>query len=382
MKIYRADGVPIKLWCSFPELEALNQLENLARLPFTYRHVSLMPDGHTGYGMPIGGVVATTGTVIPNAVGLDIGCGVQVIQTPYKVGAIDLKEIVGKIRETIPVGHKHNDTDQPKKLMPDMIAHSGIAVCEREYSSALRQLGTLGGGNHFIEIQKDKDDNIWVMLHSGSRNLGKKVAEHYIGIANYLNKKWYFSVGVDHDLSFLPIDCPEGQDYVREMKYCIDFAYANRTLMMDKILSIFDCSYIQRYDVAHNYARMENHFGKNVMVHRKGAIFARVGEIGIIPGSQGTKSYIVYGKGNPESFESCSHGAGRAMSRTKAKATLSLEEEIKKMEDKGILHGMRTKKNLEEADEAYKSIDVVMEEQKDLVDIHIELRPLAVIKEN
>jgi len=228
------------------------------------------------------------------------------------------------------------------------------------------------------------------MIHSGSRNIGFKVAHHYNKLAKELNKKWKSEVPPSWDLAFLPIDGEEGQLYLREMQYCVDFALANRQLMMDRIKDIFYDIAFQDWDInlgrpfdetiniAHNYAKMENHFGKNVMIHRKGATLATEKTVGIIPGSQGTSSYIVQGKGNPDSFNSCSHGAGRKMSRSKAKEELNLEDEQAKL--KGIIHSVRNQQDLDEAPGSYKDIDVVMENQKDLVGILVKLTPLAVIK--
>jgi tRNA-splicing ligase RtcB len=265
---------------------------------------------------------------------------------------------------------------------------SDKTIVQREYKNALKSIGTLGGGNHFIEIQKGSDGHIWIMIHSGSRNLGKQIADHYDKIARELNKKWYSEVPDKWELAFLPVNSKEGQSYIREMNYAVEFALANRKLMIDRVIEIFqkelvgfenpETKFNEMINIAHNYARQENHFGKNVWVHRKGATSAREEEIGIIPGSQGTKSYIVKGKGNPESFESCSHGAGRKMGRKQAQRSLSYEEEIKKMGS--VIHGMRGEKDLDEAPGSYKDIDVVMQNQKDLVDIVVELSPLAVIK--
>jgi tRNA-splicing ligase RtcB len=244
----------------------------------------------------------------------------------------------------------------------------------------------LGGGNHFIEIQKGSDNHIWIMVHSGSRNIGLKVAEHYNKLAITLNQKWYSCVERKLDLAFLPLETQEGQDYLLEMQYCIDFAFASRMLMMERIKSVFadifgDSFYTTDFiNIAHNYARKENHFGSNVIVHRKGATSARKGEAGIIPGSQGTKSYIVRGKGNVESFQSCSHGAGRVMGRRQAMRELTLEDEIKKLDKKGIVHAIRGARDLDEAPSAYKNIQEVMRNQEDLVEIVVELSPLAVIK--
>jgi len=388
MKFFEGSRIPIKSWCNNPEQGAVDQAQNLASLPFAFKHVSLMPDTHQGYGMPIGGVLATKGVVIPNCVGVDIGCGMCAIKTSLKeLTTEELKILLGGIRKSIPVGFNRHQKAQKDSLMPSLGEATGCmpsVVCQ-EYQSALHQLGTLGGGNHFIEIQKGSDGYIWIMLHSGSRNLGYKVARHYNDIAKKLNEKWYSNIPKKYDLAFLPLDSEEAQNYLREMNYCLEFAKANRFHMMNKIKEIFtdqlpDINFDEIINIHHNYATMENHFGTNVVLHRKGATSARKSEIGIIPGSQGTASYIVRGLGNPESFMSCSHGAGRTMSRTKARETLNLEEEVKKMENKGILHSIRGKSSLDEASSSYKDIDVVMEEQKDLVEIVTKLTPLAVVK--
>jgi len=264
-----------------------------------------------------------------------------------------------------------------------------------EFDNAVKSLGTLGGGNHFIEIQNGDDGHIWIMIHSGSRNLGFKVANHYNKLSQELNEKWHSSVPKEQGLAFLPVDSEGGQNYIKEMNYCVEFALANRKLMMDRVLEIFD-NETKRFNnitaqkligsvepminIAHNYASLENHFGQNVWVHRKGATKATEGLTGIIPGSQGTASYIVEGLGNKESFMSCSHGAGRKMSRTKAKNELDLKKEIKKLDNKGVIHGIRCKNDLDEASSAYKDIEEVMDNQKDLVKILVKLSPLAVIK--
>lgn len=375
------DGIkPILSWCENPEEGALEQARNLATLPFLVEHVALMPDTHQGYGMPIGGVIGCSGVVIPNAVGVDIGCGMCAVKTSLQSIDVEiLKKVMGEIRRVVPVGFSHHQKPQPG--MPAKL--SSCMIAEEEWDSATRQLGTLGGGNHFIEIQKSKS-NIWIMLHSGSRNIGLKVAKHYNSLAKDLNSKWYTSVPKEFDLAFLPIDSADGRSYLDEMDFCLRFAQANRDLMMDRITEILNsltkCSFYSRINIHHNYARMENHFGGNVMVHRKGATSAREIEIGIIPGSQGTSSYIVRGKGNKASMESCSHGAGRRLGRKEACRTLDLEAEKKLLDDQGILHAIRGKDDLDEAAGAYKDIDVVMAEQSDLVEVVEKLRPLGVIK--
>ncbi len=386
-QVVNTGRIPIKLWIDDIEEGALEQAQNMANLPFAFRHIAIMPDSHQGYGMPIGGVLATNGVIIPNAVGVDIGCGMCALKTNLtEIETATLKKVMSGIRNKVPLGFNHHNKKQNKALMPssDTIVKGGIV--ERQYEAALKQIGTLGGGNHFIEIQKGSDGHIWIMIHSGSRNIGLKVAEHYNRLATKLNERWHSEIPSKWQLAFLPIETQEAKDYMAEMQFCVDFAFANRKLMMENIKASFEeelggeFAEIDFVNIAHNYARWENHFNSNVIVHRKGATSAKEGETGIIPGSQGTKSYIVKGKGNPESFESCSHGAGRALSRKKAQNTLSLEEEIAKLDKQNIIHAIRNKKDLDEAPGAYKNIDIVMENQKDLVDIEVELTPLAIIK--
>jgi len=387
-KVINTEKNPIKLWLDDIEDGALGQAKNLANLPFAFKHIAIMPDSHLGYGMPIGGVMATKGVVIPNAVGVDIGCGMCAVKTSLTEIDIDvLKKIMGEIRKAVPVGFNKHEEKQDCKLMP---FYSAERFCEerpivyQELNNAMKSLGTLGGGNHFIEIQKGDDGHIWIMIHSGSRNLGLQVANHYNKLAKELNSKWHSNVDPKWDLAFLPIDSEEGQAYLREMQYCVDYALANRKLMMDRVTTAIS-EYIPigsdtLINIAHNYAKMENHFNQNVMVHRKGATLANINTTGIIPGSQGTKSYIVRGLGNPDSFKSCSHGSGRVMGRKQAQKTLDINNEIKILDDLGVIHGIRSKNDLDEAPSAYKDISKVMENQKDLVDILVELTPLAVIK--
>lgn len=378
--IITTEKLPIKIWTDDIEESALNQLKNLANLPFAFKHIAAMPDCHTGYGMPIGGVLATEQVIIPNAVGVDIGCGMSAVKTNLKELDKDtLKGIMGFIRKEVPVGFAHHTESHD---IPPM--DYSLPIIVQEYTSATKQIGTLGGGNHFIEIQRDQDGFIWIMVHSGSRNLGKKVCDHYNELAIELNEKYHSVVPSNWQLAFLPVDSYEGQDYIKEMQYCVSFAYANRRAIIEKVIECFgECfktnmeSYI---NIAHNYAAIENHFGRNVWVHRKGATLAREGITGIIPGSQGSKSYIVEGLGNPMSFMSCSHGAGRKMGRNEARKNLNLDEEKKRLDDLGIVHSVRNTDDLDEASGAYKDIDTVMENQKDLVKITVELTPLGVIK--
>ena len=383
--------IPIKIWTDNIEDGALEQAKHLADLPFAFHHIAIMPDTHQGFGMPIGGVLATQGVVIPNAVGVDIGCGMCAVKTSLTyIDTKTLKKIMGEVRKVIPVGFEHQQKKESEHLMPKM-EEIIYPVIDKEYENALTQLGTLGGGNHFIEIQKGSDGHIWIMIHSGSRNLGKQVADYYNKLAIKLNKKWFSRVAEDWELAFLPIESEEGQSYLREMNYCVEFALANRMLMMNRIIEIIksicledfgenQLSFEPMINIAHNYAKLEHHLGKNVMVHRKGATLATKETIGIIPGSQGSKSYIVKGKGNIMSFNSCSHGAGRKMGRIVAEKTLNLEEEVKRLDNMGVLHAIRGVKDLDEAPGAYKNIDEVMKNQEDLVEILVGLTPLAVIK--
>lgn len=377
--------IPIKMWLDDIEATALTQAKNLANLPFAFKHIALMPDSHSGYGMPIGGVLATKGVIIPNAVGVDIGCGMCALKTSLKdISTKKLKDIMGGIQEVVPLGFAHHAREQDERLMPSLDIVPAYGIVMEEYKDAKKQIGTLGSGNHFIEIQSGSDGHIWIMVHSGSRNIGLKVAEYYNRLAKMLNERMHSEN--THDLAFLPISTPEARDYFAEMKYCVEFALANRKLMMENIKATFlkamgskfyDLDFI---NIAHNYAQWESHFKTKVIVHRKGATSARNGELGIVPGSQGTKSYIVKGKGNPESFQSCSHGAGRQMGRRQAQRELDLKSEVSKLKKNGILHSLKSVKDLDEAPGAYKDIDLVMKNQSDLVDIVLELHPLAVIK--
>lgn len=380
---------PIKIWAKYVDAHAMKEIFNLSTLPFVFHHLAFMPDVHGGKGMPIGGVLATKGVVIPNAVGVDIGCGMCAVKTSLKVADIPSevlrKQILRGIRKQIPLGFDHHKEAQDEAFMPQGFDIDKMTIVKRQYASAKKQVGTLGGGNHFLELQKDTEGTLWVMIHSGSRNLGAQVGSYYNEKAKVLNKRWFSNVDPDIDMAFLPMQTAEAHAYWDEMNYCIDFALCNRRLMMERICQTIgdvypDVEYEPMFNIAHNYAVWENHFDEKCIVHRKGATRARMGEIGIIPGSQGTKSYIVERLGNVDSFQSCSHGAGRAMSRTEAVRSLSLEDEVAKLEAQGIVHAIRGQKDLEEAAGAYKDIDEVMANQTDLVKIVTELSPVAVIK--
>lgn len=387
-KVISTEKLPIKLWLDDIEEGALKQAINLANLPFAFKHIAIMPDSHLGYGMPIGGVMATLGKIVPNAVGVDIGCGMCAVKTSLRdiETTVLRKKLMQPIRMAIPLGFNHHKKKKDISLLPSLEKVPDNGIVKRQFESARKQVGTLGGGNHFIEIQKGDEGHIWIMIHSGSRNIGLKVAEHYNKLARKLNERWHSSVPLKWDLAYLPIETNEAHDYLNEMQYCVDFALANRKLMMDNVIEIFNDIFLGEFEhdeminIAHNYACFENHYDTDVIVHRKGATSAKKDEIGIIPGSQGTYSYIVKGKGNKESFESCSHGAGRKLGRKAAQRELNLQDEIDALDKKNIIHSIRNKNDLDEAPSAYKDISVVMANQSDLVDIVTELKPLAVIK--
>jgi len=380
---------PIKLWVGDDfEHEALQQAINVANLPDIFRHVAIMPDAHMGMGVPIGCVFATQKTVVPNAVGVDIGCGMTAVKLP--VTEWQIREaatvIINDIHQSgiLSVRQQNPMFDLQyylKKPCTDFVnLHLGNAV---------NQLGTLGGGNHFIEFQRDHNNDIWLMIHSGSRNLGQKIGVEYNMIAEDLNERYFSSVHTSHKLAFLPLDSEEGKNYIKDMNFAVAYAKANRRTIIMTILDILEKIYpdVSKVDFdddsinsTHNFARLEYHFGHNVMVHRKGATFAGSGEIGLIPGSQGTCSYIVEGKGNRDSFDSCSHGAGRKYSRTKARTTLDLDYEQLFMDEQNIIHNMTSVSNLDEAAGAYKDIDEVMTLQQDLVSITHKLSPILVVK--
>ena len=389
MKVTMINNCPVNIWTDNVEETAMRQIENLTTLPFLFHHLAIMPDVHAGMGMPIGGVLASKDAVIPNAVGVDIGCGMCAVKTNWKVSEIPIrvirKEIMRGIRERIPLGRDHHKEAQDDKYLPEGHDIDKLEVVKRRQHSIRYEVGTLGGGNHFIELQKDEDDTMWIMIHSGSRNLGKQVGDYYNKIAAALNARWHSVVSPDIRLPFLARESKEFGMYWNEMKYCIDFALCNRRLMMERIEEVIADSlkgieFEPMINIAHNYAAMEHHFGRDVIVHRKGATLAREGVVGIIPGSQGTASYIVEGLGNPASFCSCSHGAGRVMSRIMAIKTLDMEQEVAQLEAKGIVHAIRSQEDMQEASGAYKDIEEVIANELDLIQVKTRLLPVAVIK--
>ncbi|MBR6284914.1 MAG: RtcB family protein [Muribaculaceae bacterium] len=388
-KVTMINNTVVKMWTTELDAKAQEQIEHLASLPFVHHHIAIMPDCHGGKGMPIGGVLPTTNVVIPNAVGVDIGCGMCAVKTNIRARRLTdniLRKVFMKgIRERIPLGMDHHKQMQDEKYLPTGFDIDKLHVVKNQYTSIHRQVGTLGGGNHFIELQRDQEGWLWIMIHSGSRNLGKQVGDYYNNKAKWFNELYYSRVPSVLQLPFLPLKTQEFNDYWNEMNYCIAFAKCNRQLMMERIQEVIAdalplATFEPAIDIAHNYAAFEHHFGTNCIVHRKGAVRARMGEVGIIPGSQGTCSYIVEGRGNPDSFNSSSHGAGRLMSRTQAIKSLNLKDEVSKLDAKGIVHAIRSQRDLDEASSAYKDIDHVIALEADLVAVKTKLDPLAVIK--
>lgn len=388
-KEYPDMRVPIVSWCPWETLGyAWEQALHLSYHPIIYRQVSLMADAGEGYGMPNGSVIACKNALIPFAVGKDIGCGMRWVKTSLTIHDFEdrsfLREVLDIIRETVPVGFEHQTQRPINNLQwPDKLG----VVTKQQADSIEYQLGTLGGGNHFIEFQADEMSGISFMIHSGSRNFGAKVCTHYNKVAQRLNWRWHSKTDSKWNLAFLPIGSPEAREYIDEMKFAMQMAFENRRLIAERVKEalnkVFYYEVWMEKDVHHNYAVLENHFGQNVWVHRKGAIRAMKGDVGIIPGSMGANSYIVRGLGNPKSFTSCSHGAGRPRSCTDSSRILDKVEQEKLME--GIEFGdwgvnRKGMVDLSEAPGAYKNIETVMNNQKDLVEILIKLRPLGVVK--
>ena len=384
-RVINTERIPIKMWLTEIEEGAMLQARNLANLPFAFQHIALMPDAHQGYGMPIGAILAAENTVVPNAVGVDIGCGMCALRTPLRRISRTAKEEWSRlIPQRIPTGHKHHKQVQDLEQMP--LWNDLPPIVEREFESARAQIGTLGGGNHFIELQKGSDGYLWLMLHSGSRNIGKQVADYYNQLARKLNEQWHSKVPANVHLAYLPLQTKEAQLYIREMEFCVAFALANRRLLMSRAAEVLMEVVNQEFPIetmihaTHNYASAETHFGKELMIHRKGATSANENEPGIIPGSQGSPSFIVRGKGNPEAFCSCAHGAGRKMGRRQAQRALDLAKEQKHLNDLGVTHRLQSPRDLDEAPGAYKNIETVMQLQNDLVEVVTRLHPLVVVK--
>ncbi|NQZ61551.1 RtcB family protein [Crocosphaera sp.] len=380
---------PVLSWADHDLASAEMQMaKNVASLPFVYKHVALMPDVHLGKGALVGSVIATEDAVIPAAVGVDIGCGMAAIKTPYQAAQLEgkLKQIRSEIEATIPVVFEQNkEADkmvtnwQNWRNFKDL--HKGVQKLE---GKALKQMGSLGGGNHFIEVCLDTENQIWLMLHSGSRHIGNKLAQCHIGTAKKLAKLANLSLP-DPDLAYFVAGTDEFAAYWRDLQWAQNYARFNRDVMMKRFKQIIDkhlgggkpTKPLLSVNCHHNYAEKELHFGKEVYVTRKGAVRAREEDYGIIPGSMGTKSYIVKGKGNHDSYCSCSHGAGRLMSRTKAKKAYTLDDLIEQTE------GVECRKDrgvLDEIPGAYKPIEKVINQQSDLVEVVATLKQVLCVK--
>ena len=409
MFVYNRDELrrPIKIWLGSEqdiEQKCLEQAEHLAQLPFIHKWVALMPDTHAGMGMPIGGVIATNGVIIPNAVGVDIGCGMNFVDTNIKLEDIKnietgsgslVKNIISDFMRSIPVNTVRHKEKQDSPVLDRALEEWDKYEAETELHYLIEdgyyQVGTLGGGNHFLELQVDDDGYLCLMIHSGSRHLGKAVCDLFHNKARELNEKYYSSVPSEWRLAFLPVDSVEGKHYINWMKLAMDYAFENRKAMMDKAEEIVkrliekytgkEVIFGEQINCHHNYATIENHFGANVWVHRKGANRARIGDMAVIPGAMGSYSYVVEGKGNPDSFCSSSHGAGRAYSRTGAKEAFTVEQVMQDLKAEGVVLGKSKKEDVaEECRFAYKDIDVVMEDQKDLVTAVRRLKTVGVLK--
>lgn len=406
--IVEPSAKPIKAWVTNEageqivpvEEQALQQLRNVATLPFIFKHVAVMPDVHWGMGATVGSVIPTVGAIIPAAVGVDLGCGMMAIRTGLT--ANDLPDNLLAVRTAIEIAVPHGRTENGKagdrgawgNPPPEVLCAwenlcDGYEEIVETYPQIGRnqppttQLGTLGTGNHFIEVCLDETGAVWVLLHSGSRGVGNRIGSYFIERAKDDMRRWFISLP-DQDLAYLPEGSALFKDYVRAVSWAQTYAKTNREVMMRATLAAISkalgrevaptASAVQCH---HNYISRENHFGQNVWITRKGAVDASEGRMGIIPGSMGTRSYIVRGKGNAESFRTCSHGAGRAMSRGEAKRRFTLEDHVKATE------GVECRKDADVIDEtpaAYKDIDTVMEAQRDLVDVAHTLRQVLCVK--
>ena len=394
------NGVPVKAWTRGVQVEesARQQLLNVATLPFIYRWIAAMPDVHWGMGATVGSVIPTKQAIIPAAVGVDIGCGMMAVRTTLDAAHLpdDLKPVRSAIERAVPHGRTDNGGrndrgawKQPPAAQLDVwtqLAPRYHAIVQKHprlgRGNDLNHLGTLGTGNHFIEMCLDEEQHVWFMLHSGSRGVGNRIGSYFIELAKQDMRKAHIDLP-DANLAYLKHGTKHFDDYVEAVQWAQDYAMANRQLMMDSVLAAvrrvlppFQAT-SEVVNCHHNYVAIEQHYGEEVFVTRKGAVRAGAGDFGIIPGSMGAKSFIVRGKGNPESFHSCSHGAGRSMSRTEAKKRFTVEDHIK------ATHGVECRKDRDVIDEtpaAYKPIEAVMSAQSDLVDVVHTLRQVVCVK--
>jgi tRNA-splicing ligase RtcB len=394
-------GVPIKMWTRGVPVEdgARAQLARAAQMPFVFKHVAVMPDVHIGIGATVGSVIPTKGAVIPAAVGVDIGCGMMAARTSLVASDLpdNLEAIRSAIEQAVPhgrvVGRGKRDNgswgDPPAPIVEAWatLAQRFERLTDKhprlKNTNNLVHLGTLGTGNHFIELCLDEEQRVWVMLHSGSRGVGNAIGTFFIELAKQDMRKWHINLP-DEDLAYFPEGTDHFDDYVEAVGWAQDFAALNRRMMMTNVIRALRGQIAKPFDAEmeavnchHNYVQRENHFGENVLVTRKGAVRAAKGVMGIIPGSMGAKSFIVRGLGNPESFDSCSHGAGRVMSRTAAKKLVTLDEHIA---DTAGVECRKDEGVIDETPKAYKPIEAVMAAQADLVEIVHTLKQVVCVK--
>jgi tRNA-splicing ligase RtcB len=396
MQVIKDEGsLPIKAWTDTIEYSALDQLKNLARMPFIAKNgVAVMPDVHAGIGATVGSVIASHKAIIPAAVGVDIGCGMNAVRLSLKASDLpeSLKAVRDQIERDVPVGFSMHQRDRDIESnwgergelynrWLDLFAEFPGLKAKSDNTAA--QLGTLGGGNHFIEVCLDEKQDVWVVLHSGSRGTGNAIGRYFIEKAKEACAMWHIDLP-DNDLAYFPEGTTMFDDYTKAVEWAQNYAFENRAVMLERVIAALQKSIGKPFEVTseainchHNYVAQENHFGQNLWVTRKGAIRAREGDLGIIPGSMGQRSYIVRGKGHPESYCSCSHGAGRVMSRTEAKRRFSLTDLIAQTE------GVECRKDdavIDEIPGAYKNIDTVMENQRDLVEVVHTLKQVLCVK--
>ncbi|MCX7011685.1 MAG: RtcB family protein [Candidatus Sumerlaeota bacterium] len=387
---------PIKSWASDLDDGARHQLVTLSNMPYVFHHVAAMADAHVGVGATIGSVFATENAIVPSAVGVDIGCGMCALSTDVYVEELKRPKFFDAALEAIfaaiPTGFNGYNRDQPWKRAGGSGGFNYESIVpqltKEIHDNAPKKLGTLGGGNHFIELQRDAQGKLWIMIHSGSRNIGKMMADHWMKAAKRATGRR--GEAIPGDLSYLETDSDDGRGYLSDMQWALAYAFENRMQMMEKVVEIladvaarqsgvrFQADLSQVINIHHNYAAPEEHFGRRVWVHRKGATLAERETIGIIPGSMGAHSYIVRGKGAEDSFRSCSHGAGRRMSRGEARKSISFDDMNRALGATRLRAGSKDVRD--EAPQAYKPIEQVLRDQQDLVEVMVDLAPLATVK--
>ena len=372
------------------EPQALLQIKNLAEMPFIFKHVAVMPDCHLGKGATVGTCIPTQRAIVPAAVGVDIGCGMVAVKTPFTRHDVgdNLTQLRLDIESQIPLSAGHYN-EQIGNNAQSRIQQLEAKAAETErldfYNKVDRnwrlQMGSLDSGNHFIEVVTDEDNNVWAFLHSGSRGVGNKLASHHIDVAKKMMKRWFIDLP-DPDLAYLAQDTQEFQDYLTDLSWAQEFALLNRAEMMQRILNVLAQHYgefeeLERVECHHNITQWEHHMGQNILVSRKGAIQAREGQMGLIPGSMGTRSYVVRGLGNRASFDTAPHGAGRRLSRSAARRTFTMDDFDKAMDG---IEVNRSEAFLDELPAAYKDVDLVMEQSRDLVEVVHTFRQIVNVK--